>query len=219
MRWGAKLSAIAFAILLSIPPLLNATQSERKVPVSITYITPFKKEEKTVIVSENDVKTVGEMLRNAESSLKILQVSEEKEEAMEIVEKLVNKLKELKLLPANFPINRLLTNLFNPKLAIILPIISFGSGFSWIPLYPGEAFIGFMFRPILMQYFLFGYTATLNINFIPPRIEYWDMVGTHTMVVLGFVGIYIDFGKIGYGIPNLQFLFGEALFVGGFDWL
>ena len=129
-------------------------------------------------------------------------------------------MQDMGLIPDAFPVASILTNLLRPKMSFMLPIISFGHGQSWIPLYPGEAFIGFMLRPIFMQYFgPFGYSGTLNIHLLPPRIEYWDMVGTHTLFVLGFVGVYIDLGQIGFGIPDLQFLFGEALIAGGVDWL
>ena len=224
MRWGARLGMVAVVTALLLTPLLSPTlgYGGKKVPVSVTWIAPLKKEVKTVIISEKDAEVVKEMLQDAEASLKIISQStneEEKAKAMEVIENLIGKLKKLDLIPAGLPVRTILLNLFNPKFAFILPILSFGSGLSWIPLYPGEAFIGFMFRPILMQYFIFGYTGTLNVNLVPPRIEYWDMVGTHTLIVLGFVGVYIDFGKIGYGVPNLQFLFGEALFAGGIDWI
>ncbi len=98
------------------------------------------------------------------------------------------------------------------------PIVSIGSGFGWIPLYPGEAFLGVMLRPIFLQYFLLGYTGCLNARLIPPRIEYWDFAGTQTVMVFGFAGLYLDFASLGLGIPPVQVLMGESLFTGGIDW-
>jgi len=103
-------------------------------------------------------------------------------------------------------------------IAFLHPIISFGAGCSYIPLYPGEAFLGVMLRPIFLQYFFMGYTGCFNVKLAPPRIEYWDWVGTQTVMIFGFVGLYIDFGSIGIGIPPAQVLLGESLFTAGIDW-
>ncbi|MBS3773449.1 MAG: hypothetical protein KGY55_04525 [Candidatus Thermoplasmatota archaeon] len=98
------------------------------------------------------------------------------------------------------------------------PIVSCGSGFGLIPLYPGEAFLGVMLRPMFLQYFLLGYTGCLNARLIPPRVEYWDFTGTQTVMVFGFAGLYLDFASLGLGIPPVQVLMGESLFTGGIDW-
>ena len=227
MRWGAKLGALVIFVMLFLPVafsgITKAGYEGRRVEIKAEWITPMGKQTKTVVLTEKDVIDLQKQMKKSQNVLQVLtdpsSDDDEKSKAMEILEELIEKLKEFGLIPKTFTVEKFLISLFNPKLDFILPIISFGSGFSWIPLYPGEAFIGFMFRPIIMQYFILGYTASVNINLLPPRIEYWDMVGTHTLIVWGFVGVYIDFGKIGYGIPNLQFLMGEALFAGGFDWL
>ncbi|HEC76057.1 MAG TPA: hypothetical protein ENI33_02215 [Thermoplasmatales archaeon] len=224
MNWRAKFVIFVLAVALASTPFLaNAGYDGKKVPAETTIITPLGKEVRTVEVSEREIEKIEEKTFEIQNAIKIVtdpsSDDDEKSKAMEIIEAFISKLQELGLIPGTFPIGQILLNLLSPKLDVMLPIISFGRGLSWIPLYPGEAFIGFMFRPIIMQYFLLGYTASLNINLLPPRLEYWDMVGTHTLFVLGFVGIYIDLGKIGYGIPNLQFLIGESLVAGGFDWL
>jgi len=223
MRWGTKFGVIFVALTFVLMPFVNAGGYEgKKMYATATIVTPLGEETNTIELSEKKVREIENEVAKAEEAIKIITDpdadEDEKNIAMEIIEAFIEKLQELGLIPAGFPVMRILTNLMSPKIDILLPIVSFGRGFSWIPMYPGEAFIGFMFRPIIMQYFLFGYSGTINVNLLPPRIEYWDMVGTHTLFVCGFVGIYIDFGKIGYGIPKLQFLIGEALIAGGFDW-
>ncbi len=223
MRWGTKLVAVLLVAAFALTPFTaNAGYEGKKVTVTTNIVTPLGKEVRVVELSEKKVTEIEKEAIKVEDAIKVVtdpnSDEDEKSVAMEIIEAFIEKLQELGLIPPGFPVMKIITNLMNPKIDFLLPIVSFGRGFSWIPLYPGEAFIGFMFRPIIMQYFLFGYTGSINLNLLPPRLEYWDMVGTHTLIVCGFVGIYIDFGKIGYGIPKLQFLMGEALLAGGIDW-
>lgn len=224
MNWRAKFVVLVLAVAFVSTPFLGSAGYEgKKITAEATVITPLGKETKKIAVAEKEIEKIEEKTFEIQNAIKVItdpsSDDDEKSRAMEIIEAFINKLQELGLIPGTFPIAQILMKLLSPKLDVMLPIITFGRGISWIPFYPGEAFIGFMFRPIIMQYFLLGYTASLNINLLPPRLEYWDMVGTHTLFVWGFVGIYIDLGKIGYGIPNLQFLIGESLVAGGFDWL
>lgn len=129
----------------------------------------------------------------------------------------LEEMKKIGLIPDNIDAN-CLGLLPHLGVAILNPIISIGLGCSYIPLYPGEAFIGFMLRPIFVQYFFVGYTGCINFHLIPPRLEYWDWVGTQTFMILGFAGIYIDFASIGFGFPPVQIIMGESLFTAGIDW-
>ena len=222
MRREVKFVIFVTTILLAMPFLLQTeANTSDKVVVKVATINPVasKMEEKSISLS--DAKLITDHIQSAEDAFKIAMDPNSNESqkswAIKIIEKLINELKEIGLLPASFIFS--LPQFLSPKFAFLVPVISIGSGFSYIPLYPGEAFIGFMLRPIFLQYFLFGYTASINLHFLPPRLEYWDMVGTQTAMILGFAGVYIDFGKIGYGIPNMQFLLGESFFVTGVDWL
>lgn len=228
MKLGAKLGIVFIALaLLATPFLSNAGYDGKMIEIETTVMTPLGKQMKTVQMSEKDLNSIIDKVDSTELQDALISVQnpeteeDEKSKAMEIVEAFIEQLQDTGLIPDAFPVANILGNFLSPKASFILPILSFGhGGITWIPLYPGEAFIGFMFRPIFIQYFgPFAYTATVNVHLLPPRIEYWDLVGTHTMFVLGFVGVYIDLGEIGFGIPDFQFMFGEAFIAGGIDWI
>ena len=221
MRWGKKAVALIVMFAIVSMPLIGAGKSKKELPVGVTIISPKENTKKTVNILEADAQRLASKYEKAQEAVKIIKSSsndDERNKAIQTIEDFLNELVKLGILPASF-VAQFIPNFLNPKFDLMPPLISFGSGFSFIPLYPGEAFIGFMFRPIIVQYFLLGYTASLSFHLLPPRIEYWDMVGTQTMIICGFVGAYIDFGKIGYGIPNAQFIMGASLLTIGIDWL
>jgi len=135
----------------------------------------------------------------------------------------VDMMVKLDLVPAEYTayVASMLLWPFSPShgVDVLTPIISVGQGFSWIPLYPGEAFLGIMLRPIFVMYPIMGYTASLSVNLVPPRIEYWDLVGPQLFMAWGFAGIYIDFGKIGLGVPNTNFMLGYSIATAGISLL
>jgi len=94
----------------------------------------------------------------------------------------------------------------------LTPLLSLGIGYGFIPNYNGEAFFGFMARPLFLSYVL-GYTASLNFVLLPPRVSFWDKFGPQLMSIMGFAGIYLKMGKFGTGIFPMQVLMGECLFV------
>ena len=102
-------------------------------------------------------------------------------------------------------------------------VLSVGIGFAFIPFYDYETFIGIMIRPIWLWYppvFLggMGYTGNLNINVIPPRVEYGDRLGSHIVRTTMFSGLYINIGELGYDgklIGGPMILFGQARVVMG----
>ncbi|MEM2509115.1 MAG: hypothetical protein QW673_02835 [Candidatus Thermoplasmatota archaeon] len=221
MRWGEKALALAVMFAILVTPFINAGANKKELPVGVTIISPNGSVKKTVQILETDAQRIASKYEKAQEAVKIIKISsneEERNKAIQVIYDFLNELVKLGILPANF-VTIFIPNFLNPKFDLMPPLISFGSGFSYIPLYPGEAFLGFMFRPIIIQYFLLGYTASLSFHLLPPRIEYWDMVGTQTLIICGFVGAYVDFGKIGYGIPNAQFILGASLFTIGIDWL
>ena len=82
-------------------------------------------------------------------------------------------------------------------------IISVGLGYTYIPFYDYETFIGLMIRPVWLLFpplFLGGggYTANFNMNFIPPRLEFGDRLGFHIVRTSIFSGLYLNLGDLGY---------------------
>jgi hypothetical protein len=94
----------------------------------------------------------------------------------------------------------------------LTPLLSLGIGYGFIPNYNGEAFFGFMLRPLFLSY-LVGYTGSLNFVLLPPRVSFWDKFGPQLMTIMGFAGIYLKLGKFGTGVFPMQLLMGECLFV------
>jgi len=89
-------------------------------------------------------------------------------------------------------------------------IASVGRGWTFIPFYDYETFIGVMLRPMWLFYppLIFGgggYSGNFNVNVFPPRIEYGDRLGCHILRTTVFTGLYINIGELGF----------ETLFHGG----
>lgn len=95
-------------------------------------------------------------------------------------------------------------------------IVSVGMGYAYIPFYDYETFLGIMIRPIWLFYPPLilgggGYSGNLNINVIPPRIEYGDRLGCHIIRTTVFSGLYINIGDLGY---NNKLLGGPMILLG-----
>lgn len=113
-----------------------------------------------------------------------------------------------------------LTSLFNPLKWFFqrAAIFSVGRGFSWIPFYDYEAFMGIMFRPIFITHII-GFTGALHFNPFPFRVEYADRIGLYRLTALAFSGIFINFGDITYDkIVGPILLIGRSLNFLGDDW-
>jgi hypothetical protein len=83
-------------------------------------------------------------------------------------------------------------------------VISIGTGFTIIPFYGYESFMGLMFRPIFSRY-LFGFSRLGGL------ISHHSILGRYKMVVLGFKGLFINLGDIGFDrILGPQIYIGRA---------
>jgi len=226
---------LAFGIvsLLLMPAIASVSSNnvEETVSVNCAILKPTGKTlQVEKAISVKDANKLSDECSEAAQAFKVFydnsSSDQEREWAKKIIENTINMMKELGILPEDykFNINSLLcwpfSWFFGPShgFDFLTPIVSIGSGCSWIPLYPGEAFLGVMLRPIF-TFYLLGYTGSLSVNLLPPRIEYWDLVGPQAFIIWGFTGIYIDFGKIGLGIPNTQFMMGYCLLTAGISLL
>lgn len=98
--------------------------------------------------------------------------------------------------------------IIDPLGGIIRPagVISLGTGFSIIPFYGYESFIGTMLRPIFSRY-LFGFSRLGGL------ISYHSILGRYKMLILGFKGLFINLGDIGFDrILGPQIYIGKAYY-------
>jgi len=221
---------LGMAVLLVAPALslpASSSSKEKVVPVSCSVVKQTGgvavATQKTISIRE--AKELSQKINEAARSFKVVysdsSSDEEKDRAREIIENAVQMMVDLGIVPAEYATALVNTLLCGPShgFDIFTPIISVGQGCSWIPLYPGEAFLGIMLRPIFVLYPLVGYTGSLSVNLLPPRIEYWDLVGPQVFMAWGFAGIYINFGKIGLGVPNTNFMLGYSIATAGISLL
>lgn len=223
---ATKLQAIAVAVLfasLALLPVAMTGEANETGGRTVTCAV-FYDGQREIAREKLSLFSAGRLLVTARAAVdawKTVQDGDvsnaDEREIQEALTDLLAALKNRELLPEGIT-PQVLGLLPDGGIAWMHPIVSCGSGFGCIPLYPGEAFLGVMLRPIFLQYFLLGYTGCLNARLIPPRIEYWDFAGTQTVMVFGFVGLYLDFASLGIGIPPVQVLIGESLFTGGIDW-
>jgi hypothetical protein len=85
-------------------------------------------------------------------------------------------------------------------------VISVGIGFTIIPFYYYESFVGLMFRPIFSRY-LFGFSRLGGL------FSHHSILGRYKMTILRFSGLFINFGDIGFDkIIGPQIYIGRASF-------
>lgn len=103
------------------------------------------------------------------------------------------------LLDENFPnvdtqqlVSNMVNAFFDPLAGILrpAPIFSAGYGFTWIPFYGYESFLGVMLRPMFTRH-VFGFSRTGGI------ISSHFKIGKFSMFTFRFIGLFINFGDIG----------------------
>jgi len=89
------------------------------------------------------------------------------------------------------------------------PLFSVGIGWTWIPHYEYETFLGKMLRPVLLRH-LIGFSATFPI--FKFGFVYWYF-GPQRVATLLFIGLNINFGDIGVNrLIGPQILIGYGFF-------
>jgi hypothetical protein len=89
------------------------------------------------------------------------------------------------------------------------PLFSVGVGYTWIPHYDYETFLGKMIRPVLLRHIL-GFSATFPI--FKFGFVYW-FFGSQRVATLLFVGLNINFGDLGINrLIGPQILIGYGFF-------
>jgi len=218
MKVSMAMGVVALLLMTSLSLPAESGGSEKVITVSVSSVhRPGMggAEEKTITVRE--AQNLHQACTSAASEFKVLYdedaTEEDRDQAEEIIENAVSMMKELDLLPEGQTEATVLRWIFGPSRGFDLmsPVVSCGKGFSWIPFYAGEAFLGVMLRPMFTVYPVMGYTGYLSVNLLPPRIQYWDLVGPQVFMSWGFVGIYINFGKILLGVPNTTFMLGYSV--------
>ena len=105
----------------------------------------------------------------------------------------------IKSLDENFPdidfeqlIIKIVNSFLNPVSSIFVfhPMISAGIGFTWIPFYDYETFMGIVVRPMFTRY-IFG--AIRSGGFL----QRYFMIGSFPVFTIRFIGIFINLGGIG----------------------
>jgi len=89
------------------------------------------------------------------------------------------------------------------------PVLSIGIGYTWIPHYDYETFLGKMLRPVFLRH-LIGFSATFPI--FKFGFVYWYF-GLQRVWTLLFIGLHISFGDIGIDrLIGPQILIGYGFF-------
>ena len=107
------------------------------------------------------------------------------------------------LLGEDFPLGeaksticQVISNLISPLFWLRQPIFSVGFGITWIPFYDYETFLGKLLRPVWIRHFL-GCSISIRPNPFPPIIPYCKK-GFHKVRSMFFIGLMINFGKLGF---------------------
>lgn len=124
------------------------------------------------------------------------------------------------ILGVNFPwlqilafIEIIIEALRGPFYLVRQPLLSIGIGFTLIPFYDYETFLGKMLRPVFMRHFI-GFSITARLNPFVLGFPYWYF-GYQRVRTFFFNGLHINCGDLGYNrIIGPQLLLGYGVFTG-----
>ena len=135
---------------------------------------------------------------------------EQEEVALEL-EVVIEKIREIFPDLSDINLKDLFKNIFPLKFSRV-PIISIGYGNALIPFYTYKTSLGRMFRPVFVKYW-FGFSAMLNFNLFLSRGAHNSKLGAHSLITLGFKGLYINLGDAGLDHKDgIILLVGSSMF-------
>jgi len=185
------------------------------------------------LMSESEIDTIGEItltehdfqeLKNIINNLKEylsenielfwndnnFDDDEQEEVALEL-SVVIDKIREIFPDIPDINLKDLFKNIFPLKFSRV-PIISIGYGNVLIPFYTYKTSLGRIFRPIFVKYW-FGFSAMLNFNLFLPRGVHNSKFGAHSLITLGFKGLYINLGDAGLDHKDgIVLLVGSSMF-------
>ena len=144
----------------------------------------------------NDLFTIINTTRSPASKDGVTITKEEWQQISIVVNDIIDSIKSFDDYFPNINIEQLISDMidafFTPLGGILKPkpIFSVGIGFSWIPFYDYESFLGILFRPIFTRY-IFGFSRVGGI------LEKHFKMGCYNLIELCFSGLFINFGDIG----------------------
>jgi hypothetical protein len=110
-------------------------------------------------------------------------------------------------------IGSLIESLRGPISIIRQPLLSIGIGFTLVPFYEYETFLGKFLRPVFMRHFI-GFSATCRLNPFVLGFPYWYF-GYQRVRTFLFTGLLINFGDLGIDrLIGPQLLIGYGCFTG-----
>lgn len=135
---------------------------------------------------------------------------EQEEVALELAV-VIEKIREIFPDLPDINLKDLFKNIFPLKFSRV-PIISIGYGNVLIPFYTYKTSLGRIFRPVFVRYW-FGFSAMLNFNLLLPRGVHNSKLGAHSLITLGFKGLYINLGDAGLDHKDgIVLLVGSSMF-------
>lgn len=186
------------------------------------------------MMSENEIETTGEITLTESDYQELMEMidnlkeylsenigmfwkdhnfdDDEQEEVAAEIAIVIEKIREI--FPDLSDVNpkELFKNIF-PLKFFRVPIVSVGYGDVLIPFYAYKTSVGKILRPIFIKY-RFGFSAMLHLNLILPRVAYNSKLGAHSLITLGFKGLYINLGDAGLDHENgMVLLVGSSMFI------
>jgi hypothetical protein len=208
---AGKLSAIFLAVALLVMPSVlmpvgaSASDSNEKVEIRYTIFREDGAFEGVDSVSPSQADAVIKAIARINNDFRLLKAAltpEDVENAKAILTTDIACMSWLKIFAYLLDrIEDIIDAYITPwtKISVFSHIFSYGHGVACIPFQKSlpfgitrQTYVGMLLRPIWWKYNSFSYTLVRNEHLIPPRIDFWDMIGRQSGFMIGFIGIHIS---------------------------